>query len=188
MGRKDARRFWLGVGLVVALAATACREASWPSVTAADVGTVFYVAVLRPDGTRHVARVTGAGRLDDLGVACDDASAVALAPDGVRLLYGYAAALHEYNLKTGRDRVLASFPRGLAREVAANERGEKRVFSWDVSYCFRDIRFGPAGEVGFLLRYRRLRGPGVRRPQPRFRRLRRSRVFIARAPARVGAV
>ncbi|MGD8719771.1 MAG: hypothetical protein PVH29_13235 [Candidatus Zixiibacteriota bacterium] len=134
-----------------ALLAGACsREVEWPGASPEDSSDVIYVVAEGEDGAA-VRPVSAKGKAEAPALTVDPASEVAVSPDGRFLLYGYDNALHEYELATGADRVLASFPGGFAREKGTDETGVAKTFVWRCGCRFRDIRFGPEGRVAFLV-------------------------------------
>ncbi len=122
---------------------------AWPPATKEDAADVVYLAQLDASGAVVVAASAAGAR--SLGVAADAASEVVLSPDGRYLYYGLASALHQYEMKTARDRAVASFPAGEARELPAEGKDEGKVLVWRCGYRFRDVVFGPGGRLGFLL-------------------------------------
>jgi hypothetical protein len=76
---------------------------------------------------------------------------VALSPDGRRLYYGRDGALYEYELAAAAERVVASFPCGVAREPGVNEEGKAKTFAWRCGCRFRDLAFAPDGRVAFIV-------------------------------------
>jgi hypothetical protein len=140
-------------GFVVAvLLAVSCRqgEVEWPAAGADDLNDVVYVARLAEGGGEVVA-VSAAGGVKELGLRCDGQSDVAVSPDGRRLYYGRDSALHEHEFPGGRDRVVASFPSGIARETGTDEKGRARTFAWRCGARFRDFNFSPEGRVAFVV-------------------------------------
>jgi hypothetical protein len=134
------------------LALLACEGKDiWPAASAEDrAGGVYVVALAAENGAR-VLRVNADGRAEDLKITCERSSAVALTPGGDALLYGLNSALHRRDLRTAQDRVVARFPFGEAREGRIDDKGEMKVYGWRCGYRFRDICFGPKGEIAFLL-------------------------------------
>ncbi len=147
----------LSIGFIAFAAAaaatflTSCRgEPRWPAAGPADLADTIYVARATADGAEVVAfSATTAERR--LGVSCDGESEVAVSPDGGRLYYGADSALHEYDLAAATDVVVATFPAGMAYELAADDAGREKVYRWRCGYRFRDVTFGPQGRIAFIL-------------------------------------
>ena len=141
-------------GAALALAAFAllllscAPKGEWPPAAPADLGDTFYAARATAAGAELVA-VTAAG-VKPLGVPCDGESQVAVSPDGAFLFYGADSALHQYELKTGRDRVVLSFPAGVAREMGTEGEQKDKVLSWRCGFRFRDVVFAPDGRLAVL--------------------------------------
>lgn len=138
--------------VVAALLAVSCRqgEVAWPAAGADDLNDVICVA-RQAEGGAEIIGVSAAGGVDELGLRCDGHSDVAVSPDGRRLYYGRDSALHEYELAAASDRVVASFPAGVACETGTDEKGRTRTFAWRCGACFRDVRFSPEGRVAFVV-------------------------------------
>lgn len=130
---------------------TSCRraEVEWPAAGPEDLADAAYVARLTEDGA-EVVKVSAGGAVTETGLACDADSGVTLSPDGRRLYYGLDSALHAYDIKSGEDRVVASFPAGVARETGTDDEGRAKTFAWRCGARFRDLTFGPGGRVAFV--------------------------------------
>ena len=139
-------------GFVAVLLAASCRQGDveWPAAGEGDLNDVVYVARLAEGGAEVVA-VSAAGGVKELGLRCDGQSDVAVSPDGRRLYYGRDSALREYEFSGGEDRVVASFPAGVARETGTGEKGRGKTFAWRCGARFRDINFSPEGRVAFVV-------------------------------------
>ena len=136
--------------VAVLLAPSCAREVAWPAAGKDDLDDVVYVARSAGEGAAVVA-VSAAGGVKELGLRCDGQSDVALSPDGGRLYYGLDNGLHEYELATGADRVVASFPGGLAREMGADKEGRPTAYAWRCGARFRDLAFGSRGALAFVV-------------------------------------
>lgn len=145
---------WLltSAAALTAFCLVSCRagEVAWPAATEEDLADTVYVARSVGDGAEVVA-VSAAGGVKELGLACDPQSDVALSPDGRRLFYGLDNGLHEYELATGADRVVASFPGGLARETGEDKEGRPTTYAWRCGARFRDLAFGSGGRLAFVV-------------------------------------
>jgi hypothetical protein len=143
---------YISVFVVAVLLAVSCRqgEVEWPAAGEGDLNDVVYVVRLAEGGAEVVA-VSAAGGVKELGLRGDDQSDVAVSPDGRRLYYGRDSALREYEFSGGGDRVVASFPAGVARETGADEKGRAKTFAWRCSARFRDFNFSPEGRVAFVV-------------------------------------
>lgn len=127
----------------------ACAPAAeWPPLSAADVEGEYYFLKSGADGASVVA-VSAAAGARTLGLAADPGSALIVAPDGRCLYYGRASALRRYEIRTGREEVVASFPAGVAREVRGETGAGAQVSSWDCGVHFPEVAVSPAGEVAF---------------------------------------
>jgi hypothetical protein len=129
--------------------ASCAREVVWPPASGEDLKGKIYLAALTGGGAEVVA--VGTGGVQKFGVPCDDDGEVALSPDGLRLYYGRDDALRERELATGAERVVASFPGGVAREGGTDEDGKAKVFAWRCGCRFRDLSFAPDGRVAFVV-------------------------------------
>jgi hypothetical protein len=145
---------WLcaSAAVVAGLFIISCRqgEVEWPAAGADDLNDVVYVARLA-EGGAEIITVSAAGGAKELGLCCDGQSDVAVSPDGRRLYYGRDSALHEHELATRSDRVVASFPAGVARETGTDEKGRAKTFAWRCGARFRDFNFSPEGRVAFVV-------------------------------------
>jgi hypothetical protein len=136
---------------VVVLFAVSCRRAEvvWPAASPEDLADAVYVARLG-EGAAEVVKVFAGGGVAELNLACDAESDVALSPDGRLLYYGLDSALHAHDIESGADRVVASFPTGVAWEAGTGEERGK-MFAWRCVARFRDLTFGPEGRVAFVV-------------------------------------
>lgn len=137
---------------VTAFCVVSCRrgEVAWPAAGEKDLNDVVYVARVAGEGAAVVA-VSAAGGVKELGLRCDGQSDVALSADGGRLYYGLDDALREHELAAGADRVVASFPGGVARETGTDEQGRPKTYGWRCGARFRDLAFGPEGRLAFIV-------------------------------------
>lgn len=149
MRRRLITLIYVGAFAAAVFAASCAREVVWPPASDEDLNDKVYLAALTGDGAEVVA--VGTGGVEKLGVPCDDDGEVALSPDGRRLYYGYDDALRERELATGAERVVASFPGGVAREAGTDEDGKAKVFAWRCGCRFRDLAFAPDGRVAFIV-------------------------------------
>jgi hypothetical protein len=140
---------YIGAFTAAVFAASCAREVVWPPAGDEDLKGKIYLAALTGGGAEVVA-VSAAG-VEKLGVPCDDDGEVALSADGLRLYYGREGSLYERALATGAERVVASFPGGVAREAGADEEGRAKVFAWRCGCRFRDLAFAPDGRVAFIV-------------------------------------
>lgn len=140
---------YISVFAALLLAASCAREVVWPPASNDDLNDKVYLAALTGDGAEVVA--VGTGGVEKLGVSCDDDGEVALSPDGRRLYYGRDDALYERDLAAGAERVVASFPGGVAREAGTDEDGKAKIFAWRCGRRFRDLAFAPDGRVAFIV-------------------------------------
>lgn len=136
---------------VVVTAIVACTgEEPWPNASAEDQADGVYLVALAADNGARIMRVGADGRVADTGIICERSSDVVVSPDGSALLYGLDSALRRRDLSTGQDVVIAQFPAGEAREGRIDDKGEMKVYGWRCAYRFRDVCFGPRGEIAFL--------------------------------------
>ena len=140
---------YIGVFAAVFFAGSCAREVVWPPASKEDLNDKIYLAALTGDGAEVVA--VGAGGLEKLGLRCDDDGEVALSPDNRRLYFGRDDSLYERDLETGAERVVASFPGGVAREAGTDEDGDAKIFAWRCGCRFRDLAFAPDGRVAFIV-------------------------------------
>ena len=138
--------------VVAALLAVSCRqgEVAWPAAGDEDLAGVVYVT-RSLEGGAEIIKVSAAGGVDELDLRCDGQSDVAVSPDGRRLYYGRDSALHEYELATAADRVVASFEAGVACEAGTDDEGLAVTFAWRCGVRFRDVSFSPEGLVAFVV-------------------------------------
>lgn len=150
--RSSGAWLYASATVLTVLFATSCRqgEVEWPAAGPDDLNDVVYVARLA-EGGAEVVRVSAAGGVKELGLRCDVQSDVAVSPDGRRLYYGRDSALREYEFSGGGDRVVASFPAGVARETGTGEKGRGKTFAWRCGARFRDFNFSPEGRVAFVV-------------------------------------
>jgi len=138
--------------VVVVLLAVSCRpgEVAWPAAGDEDLAGAVYVTRLA-EGGAEIIGVSAEGGVDELGLRGDGQSDVGPSPDGRRLYYGRDGALHEYELATASDRVVASFPAGVACEVGTDDKGRAKEYAWRCGVRFRDVSFSPEGRVAFVV-------------------------------------
>ncbi len=136
---------------VAALFGASCRRAEvvWPAAGPEDLSDAVYVARLT-EGGAAVVKVSAGGAAAETGVSCDAESEVALSPDGRDFYYGLDSALHAHDIASGADRVVATFPAGIAQETGTDDDGRAKTFAWRCGARFRDLTFGPGGRVAFV--------------------------------------
>ncbi len=140
------------ISVAAILLVAACRpaEVEWPAATEEDLADAVYVARAAGTGAEVVAASASVG-VQELGLACDPQSEVALSPDGRLLYYGRDNSLYEHELATGDGRVVAAFAGGVACETGPDETGRVKTSAWRCGVRFRDLAFGPDGRLAFLV-------------------------------------
>ncbi|NIT37413.1 MAG: hypothetical protein GTN49_13105 [candidate division Zixibacteria bacterium] len=140
------------ISVATAFLVASCRpgEVVWPAATQEDLADTVYGA--RAVGTgAEVLAVSASEGVKELGLRCDPQSEVTLSPDGRLLYYGRDNSLYERELATAKDRVVAAFTGGVACETGPDETGRVKTSAWRCGARFRDLTFGPDGQLAFLV-------------------------------------